>query len=274
MGSNLTEKQEILLCRLFDGDLGLINRHRANRLVKRCCAAQDFLRNLESISSAVSSSPEHSRSLPPCDLWDRISQRIVAEERASLFLGTRTQQTIGSKEKNQHNWYSFFSTQALLGGVSGAATTALVLLVVSSYKTAPSPTDMLASTINGGNPSHQFTQAALSNNGFENSRTSVGSPFSATSSSSRPLLLQDRGNSVMEVDWMRGDGPLRVIQNPSEKSTIIWIKRQNQSRKPLLRNKTYRDSYGNPTMGRNSLPQLVVTNAPLYNRDGFSSPQR
>ena len=78
----------------------------------------------------------------------------------------------------------------------------------------------------------------------------------------------------MEVDWMRGDGPLRVIQNPSEKSTIIWVKRQNQSRKPLLRNNTYKESYGNPTMGRNSLPQLVVTNAPLYNRDGFSGPKR
>ena len=286
MGSNLTEKQEILLCRLFDGDLGLINRYRANRLAKRCCAAQEFLRNLESISSAVfsssavssnsalSSSQIHSHSLPPCDLWDRISQRIAAEEHASVFLGARTQQTSSTNEKIQQSWYSFFSTQALLGGFSGAATTALVLLVVSSYKTGPSSTGLVANSTNGNSVSQQFTQATLTNNGFEHSRTSVGAPYSAASSASRPLLLQDRGNTVMEVDWMRGDGPLRVIQNPSEKSTIIWVKRQNQSRKPSLRNNSYRAPYGNSTIGRSTIPQLVVTNAPLYSGGSFSTSTR
>lgn len=274
MGSNLTEKQEILLCRLFDGDLGFINRYRANRLAKRCCAAQDFLRNLESISSAVSATPEHQHSLPSCDLWDRISQRIVAEEHASVFLGARTQHSAPIHDKHHQSWYSFFSTQALLGGLSGAATTALVLLVVSSYKTAPSTSTVVASTSNGANLSQQFTQANLSNNGFENSRTSVAAPFSAAASASRPLLLQDRGNSVMEVDWMRGDGPLRVIQNPSEKSTIIWVKRPNQTRKPALRNNTFRDSYGNQTMGRSAVPQLVVTNAPIFGENSVSTSNR
>jgi hypothetical protein len=30
----------------------------------------------------------------------------------------------------------------------------------------------------------------------------------------------------MEVDWMRANGPLALIQNPQGKSAIIWVRRK------------------------------------------------
>ena len=269
MKLGLTEKQEILLCRLFDGDLGLFNRMRAKRLVRSNGTAQDFLTSLESISSAVTA-PQIDGSTKKCDLWDEISQRIEAEERAAIFLGARQSSSaavIANSDHEEHStWYRFFSTQALLGGLSGAATTAVVLFVVSSMRATLPGGVVTASNSNSGASSPQvLTQASLSSNGFENSRGPYSSAIAGAlpASSNRPTLLNGRDRAIMEVDWMRGNGPLRVIQNPSERSTIIWVKRQGNDRV---------GSRKSPQIGRGGgqrLPQLVLTQAPsLSNESG------
>ena len=259
MKPNLTEKQEILLCRLFDGDLGLVNRVKAKWLVRGSASARDFLASLESISVAVSA-PEIKATSKRCDLWTQISQRIEAEERAAVFLGERPQtRTDSVHHADRSAWYQFFSTQALLGGLSGAATTAVVLFVVTSMRAVPTPLTSNGVGTAANSSGAVLTQASLASNGFENSRGPYSSALSSSMSaaSSRPTLLNGRDRSIMEVDWMRGDGPLRVIQNPSEKSTIIWVKRQGTAR--AAPNKPSQVGRAN---GAQRLPQLVLTHAP------------
>jgi hypothetical protein len=49
-----------------------------------------------------------------------------------------------------------------------------------------------------------------------------------------PQQAQFGGRSTMEVDWMRANGPLKIIQSPSGKSGIIWVQRRTTM--PSLRN--------------------------------------
>jgi hypothetical protein len=156
---HLSEQQELLLSSYVDDECSLLSRLRAERLIKRNESAKLFVQNLKNTSQTYRSLFSETPTSP--DLWDKISQRIDAEERASLYLGQRKSETVAPHISGLAN---FFSKQALIGGLSGAAVAACVLMLVS-----------------------------------------------------RP---------AMEVDWMRSNGSLKIIQNPSDNSAIFWVRKR------------------------------------------------
>ena len=207
----LSEKQQILLSTYIDNECSFVSRILAERLIKTNSEARLFVHNLKNTSQTYRSLiPTHDTSI---DLWDRISTRIDSEERAAIYLGQR-------KPELEAPGPSFFekllSQQALLGGLSGAAVAAAVLVFVAR----PSKPGEILPVYTGGpvaaHNSSAFHQASLGNG-----------------------TLPAGSRSAMEVDWVRGNGSFKIIQNPNDKSAIIWVRKRpfaaplgNQTIKP------------------------------------------
>jgi hypothetical protein len=204
----LTERQELLLCRYFDGECGVCGRYAAKSLLAKNEDAREFLERLSTISNECQDA--RSRSGDMCgDLWERISTRIESEERAAFYLGTRREEPIRSGKGILER---FYSSQVLMGGLSGAAVAALALVLVTRTS---SPTEILTvprGAISGSTVSSDVTQVAL---GGANPRRQ-----------SNPGVRTRAIAPSMEVDWMRANGPLALIQNPQGKSAIIWVRRK------------------------------------------------
>lgn len=195
---DLSERQQILLSSYVDNECSFVSRLFAERLIKTNSEARLFVNNLKHTSETYRSHvPSHDGSV---DLWNKISNRIDSEERAALYLGQRKQvdDPIGPTLVEK-----LLSRQALLGGLSGAAVAAVVLVVISR----PSKPGEILPVYTGGpvaaHNSPAFHQASLGNE-------------------VQPLS----NSSTMEVDWMRGNGSFKIIQNPKDNSAIIWVRKR------------------------------------------------
>lgn len=213
----------MLLSKFYDGETTLLEKLRARLLIKRNSAAASFLNSLQSLSSTAYSSALSANE--PCDLWDRISARIDAEERAALYLGKRTATSTTPQEGLISR---LLSSHALFGGLSGAAIAAAVLIAVY-----PSSNQRDLTVINA-----EPSTLARAPQGFR----TVTLPNANNQSENQTAPLGSRSITAMEMDWMRGSGPLKIIQNPGSSSGIIWVKRLRNPRSvasaaptPLLR---------------------------------------
>lgn len=197
---DLSDKQQLLLSRYFDGECGVISRIVAKRLISSNPAALQFLNSLQHHSDTFRSHSDTSQG--SVDLWSRIDARIEQEERASFYLGNRR------VEESQSSLFTrVTSSHTMLGGLSGAALAAIALFVVYQPKnilTFSAPQNAAFSASQG------FQPVALSN-----SAPSI-SANSFTQVASRP----------MEVDWMRSNGSLALIPDSHGTSTIIWVRRK------------------------------------------------
>jgi hypothetical protein len=195
--TTLTEKEMLLLSAYADEQCSFLSRLLAERLIKKNPDARLFISNLQQTSTLFQ---EHA---PPreiaVDLWSKIDQRITAEERAELYLGRR--QASLTRESSPL-FERLFARPALFGGLSGAAVAALVLVFVSR----PTKPGEILPVYTGG------PVAAVNSSAFHQTGFSGTSPQQST----------------MEVDWMRGNGSLQLIQNPESKSAIIWVRKRNQ----------------------------------------------
>lgn len=201
----LSEQQELLLSTYVDNECSFLSRLRAERLIKRNETAKLFVQNLKNTSQTYRSLFADTVTSP--NLWDKISQRIDAEERAALYLGQRKP---SDSDHERPTLAHFFSKQAVLGGLSGAAVAACVLLLVSR---PTKPGEIIPVYTGGPVAAHNasaFHQASLG----------------AAPQGSLP-------GSSMEVDWMRSNGSLKIIQNPTDNSAIFWIRKRPNA--PALR---------------------------------------
>jgi hypothetical protein len=194
----LSEKEQILLSSYVDDECSFLSRLFAERLLKTNEEARLFVQNLKNTSHACK---EHIVSIDSSvNLWDRISTRIDGEERAALYLGQR-KPVLESASPSLIE--KILSRQAILGGLSGAAVAATVLVLVSR----PSKPGEILPVYTGGpvaaHNSSDFRQASLGNE-------------------AQALAPQ----SAMQVDWMRGKGSFKIIQNPNDKSAIIWVRKK------------------------------------------------
>jgi hypothetical protein len=105
-----------------------------------------------------------------------------------------------------------YNPQVVIGGLSGAALAAIALVFVTR---TTSPTEILT-VARGGLASPSISSGVT--------QVGLGSGINRlpTDSSAR----RRASASTMEVDWMRANGPLALIQNPHGKSAIIWVRRK------------------------------------------------
>jgi hypothetical protein len=198
----LSEKEEALLSRYFDGECGIFSAFLAKRLLRDNTVAQDFLRDLESCSRAFES--EASKvSIPAVDLWDRIDNRIDQEQQSAFYLGERR-----VAERAPSLMERIRASQIAVGGLSGAAIAAVALMFMYSPKDIASFS--VPSTSSTSNSQSQFQQ--------------IG--FGGSSSATRSAGLAQSGNRALEVDWMRSNGSLSLIPDASGSSAIIWVRRR------------------------------------------------
>jgi hypothetical protein len=209
-GLELTDSQQLLLCRYFDNECTCVGRFLAQRLLGSRTEAREYLESLRrtGMSCRDAMSCGH---VPHIDIWNRIEARIEAEERAAIFLGARNQ------EGNRPRWGRVSTSQVFLGGLSGAAVTAMALLLVTNPSNQSNYPTIATGASNPG--ASQFTQVGL------------GRVPGTKSLRARPVGLSDQSgaSSALEVDWMRANGPLRFIQNPGQRSSIIWVTKKSLS---------------------------------------------
>lgn len=204
----LTERQELLLCRYFDGECGICGRYAAKYLLARNRGALEFFEQLSAIRTECQEVCSQSDDIWG-ELWERISARIESEERAAFYLGSRREEPVRSRVSRLQKLYN---PQVVMGGLSGAAVAALALVIITRTS---SPTEILTvarDEMSSSSAPSDVTQVALGG----------ASPPRPIDSSRRTRSLA----SSMEVDWMRANGPLALIQNPQGKSAIIWVRRK------------------------------------------------
>ena len=194
----LSEKQQLLLSSYIDNECSFLSRFLAERLIKTNSEAKLSIQSLKNTTQtyrALATSRDTS-----VDLWDRISTRIDGEERAALYLGQR-KPVVESNESSMLG--RLLSRQVVFGGLSGAAIAATVLIMISR----PTKSGEILPVYTGS------TGAAVNSSAFH--QASLGA---------QQANLGPR--STMEVDWMRANGSLKIIQNPGEKSAIIWVRKR------------------------------------------------
>jgi hypothetical protein len=212
----LKESEELLLMKFVDDECGILERSRALKLIETSPEAVDFVDVMRSSKADLKDAA--ARETRSVDLWERVQRRITAEERAELFLGKRVAVAADSEP-------GFFAR--LLGswagwGVSGAFVTAgLAFFMLWTPGQQSQPADQVARVL-----------AAPS---------SESEGFTPVARRERPRIINDDVPSAVEVDWMRSDGRVRILPGPSERSTIIWVRRpevaprsKRESNRPVI----------------------------------------
>jgi hypothetical protein len=207
----LTESDEMLIGKYADNECGFFSKIRARRLLARSQEARLFLESLHEYSTDIQAVDNMNKGAK-VDLWNKISARIDQEERAEVFLGKRTQV---NQENTRVSWSN------LGWGLSGGFVTAgiAVVMFLSSSKFSSNLSTNKDDFANRMKRSLEILDAQ------GNARESVQPEMIINTSSNQSG--SNRLRKPLELDWMRSDGSVRLIQAPQEKSAIIWVKRRN-----------------------------------------------
>lgn len=218
---------EKLLIKTADGEGFLLERLLGSVLVAVSSECRNFKDEMSSVSLRVRSLREESGlNAKPVDLWSRIERRIDEEERAAVYLGDRP---VAHEERTSlGSWMREVFSPALFGGMAVGVATATIAFF--AFK----PGDIRSSSVISG---AQFSSNRIVS---EQPPVDLVSFSTAKGGSSRPkvdnreafrnqrqvrLLKRMDTQIPFEVDWMKSDGKVSFIQDPSQGSTVIWVKR-------------------------------------------------
>lgn len=237
----LSEHDELLISRYADGESGFFEARRVRRLLAANAEAEAFLGSLRRIGGEVSDS---SRFELRIDLCERIERRIDQEERAALYLGARESTRRGDRREVFSAW------EALLGrglwGMSGALAAVLLMFFFGESSNMRQAPPML------GEQLAMVESSGMSAMSADESIPQLGEDTSNQEEAVRMLLqeeaLRNQGRSApldapvatvsqgsgadrrsagvrryVEMDWMRSDGRVRLVQVPNRGSSIIWV---------------------------------------------------
>jgi hypothetical protein len=206
-GDMLTETQEKLLQKYTDGECNLLERLRIQRL-RTSPSGRAYLASLTACSPQIRAGLElrgQEAGSQDVDLWSRIALRLEQEDRAALFLGKR-KPVLAEK-------FSFFPKPVFLG--AGALATACLALLM-------------------------FVPGTRTGNLNPSGVPGVNLASTNTSRLDPPRFLNNDVPTSVEVDWMRSNGRVKMIQSPEGGSDIIWVRRPThnlpvvQSRHPVV----------------------------------------
>ncbi len=197
-GGALSEKQELLISRFHDGECSYISAFFARRLITRNPSAQSFLSELKEIRSKCVTLGNEPTGV---DMWSRIEAQIDQEQRTQFYVGA-----LRAPSGQEPLWQRINLRHATFGGLSGAAIASVVVMALAR------PQQIVSFSAPSAGPAahNQLIQ-----------------PAAITNSGSQMALYQTnqvRQQRSLEVDWMRANGSLKLIPDPSGSSTIIWVR--------------------------------------------------
>lgn len=202
-GCMLSEKEELLLMRFHDGDCGWFERWRAQRLVDRKSSAAEFIASLSSCQRIFAAD----KSGQSVDLWDGIQRRILAEERAALYTRERAP-VVGDTARSVGFPISAADIRSRLAwrftwAGSGAAVAALALMLLFGGSS--------------GEPTYITPGLIASSRSGQAENIPSGSP----------QVLRESIPTTFQVDWMRGNGRVKLYEEASRNAPVIWVRRKD-----------------------------------------------
>jgi hypothetical protein len=234
--SRLHPKEEILLNRYFDGDCSFISRYFAEQLLKRNPHAREFYNRLQDVSSHCAHYASTREPTTECDLWANIERRIITEERLGRY------ETEIAQEPSLSFLKTFLCQQTLVGAVSGASVAVILLTFMPSTSrdtashSAPLSGVEFARMRVQNDRNSKPRSAIVPNIIPEREDSGLHELVSWNSASGAEATdLQPKRIGSAQVDWMKANGPLALLENPSDSSSIIWVKRRRGSLPPSLR---------------------------------------
>lgn len=222
----LSEQQQLLLMSLHDGECGVFSRWRANRLVSQSPKAAEFIATLDAISEGIDSSVAGEVPQLAGSLWEGISRRIEQEERAALFLGERR---VRSAEPRVNRRILAPLGWSVAGGLVAASFTVLFLGDIQ-------PSDRLPQNGAGEKLAHQRAADSFKLSSQANDLPRIiepdhGAITGASLASSNSFARGNRSGAGhqqrVDVDWVQSDGSVRFFSDPSQRSTMIWVKKRS-----------------------------------------------
>ncbi len=212
----LSDKEQKLLSKFFDGECGYFGYRRAKRLLERKQQAHEFLGLLDSLARDVRITKTDPAGRLD-NMWERVSARIEAEERSQLLLGKRQSTLAANNIWGRLQEALFASGYRRFGFSAGLVAAASVIVFLSGpYSPLSKSSTQLASSSTVNNAS-----------GFGYVPASAQVEGSAEKESyTRPQLVEDDYQRALEVDWVRSRGRVKFIQDPRQRSVIIWVKKR------------------------------------------------
>ena len=202
----LRDHEERLLLAYIDGEAGLMTRLRA-RLLLRKPEARAYLESVRQVGTETRAWAE-GRAIPAVNMWDRIALRLDQEERAALFLGSRTRPAAAEHS----SW-----TDRLAWAVPSAAVAALAtVFVIGTEFRVPGGFHSMAGTVR--QERDQLATIEPSDLGM------AGAPVQPVSLAADVARPQTYLPAPVEVRWMRSNGRVQLMQDPEKRSAIIWIR--------------------------------------------------
>ena len=204
---DLSEREEELLARFFDNEASFFERFRVKSLRRmKPAATDDFLQSLAVIreisrgelAGVLKDNPVQ------VDLWQGINQRLDEEERLAIYYhsdravsvdATPEQESFVSRLMDRFAW-------SVSGGVVAACATFLLI--------QPSP--------------QPFDLSRLKSSSFLQSVSGHGGEVSPVVS--RSQIYRRSAPHVVEVDWMRSDGRVQMLHEPTDHSAMIWVRKR------------------------------------------------
>ncbi len=203
----LSDAEEQLLLSYLDGEAGIVKRLRARFLLRRP-EARSYLESMRRVGVETRAWAE-GREVPTVDLWQRVSQRLDQEERAARFLGSRASGVVPVR----HVW-----SERLAWAIPSAAVAALAtVFVVGTEFRVPGGFYSMAGTVRQEH--EQLATIEPSDLGFAGASSQPVSLRSSTAVRPPPYL-----SAPVEVKWMRSNGRVQLMQDPENRSAIIWIR--------------------------------------------------
>jgi hypothetical protein len=264
----LSEKEEMILMRLHDGEISPLGRIWLRLTVLRKPASQLYLKELKQISSVTkysvagslwddvvgdSESTLTARDNTQRDnkLWDNINSRISeleAGQRASnksLTYPNIITNNSNIEDAVNHSgaikWYNSQWFERLGCGATGAFITASLMILspqvgLNSFQSAPS----LAN--NSSPSSKEPSKLVVKNDRIDSLSVVENASFSSGGSSGRYASVPSRiSGGQTDADWFKSFGRMRLAQDTQTGSTLVWVNRRR------LGNYKFKASGNSPT---------------------------
>jgi hypothetical protein len=213
----LKEKDKILLMRWHDNSLNFIGRWKVQRLLSNNSCANDYIEELQSLNSKLLQQNNDNSHNIKIDLWDNISNRIEQEEQAAFYLGQRSfdyREEISTWNRVKQSW--------VLGIPAGALATLVITFAINNFSSGVTSNNLNMAS----NKQLELNTVAIPNIPYSLQSAAV-QPVANKKVMKRPTY----SNNDLEVDWLRSDGRVQMIQKNEQSLPIIWIKREEALRR-------------------------------------------